>query len=230
MAETLDIVDGFIASRRVHQHVVVNVSKVVRAEKDPAFRAIIEGCDLVSADGQPIVWASHWLGTPLRERVAGVDLMLRLIDRAEERGHRLYLLGANEAVVRAAAARVAREHPGTTIAGWHDGFWAPGDEEALVNEIAATSPDILFVAISSPRKEQFLARWKDVIAAPFVMGVGGSFDVYAGVTRRAPVWMQRTGLEWLFRVAQEPRRMWRRYLADAPRFARLVIRAKLGRA
>jgi N-acetylglucosaminyldiphosphoundecaprenol N-acetyl-beta-D-mannosaminyltransferase len=229
MAETLDTVDRFIATRRVHHHVVLNVAKVVRAETDSELRSIIETCDLVSADGQPIVWASRWLGTPLRERVTGVDLMVRLIERAAVHGHRLYLLGAREAVVRAAAARIVREHPGTTVAGWHDGYWAADREEDLVRDIAACRPDILFVAISSPTKELFLAKWKDVIAAPFVMGVGGSFDVYAGVTRRAPLWMQRTGLEWLFRVAQEPRRMWRRYLSDAPRFARLVIRAKLGR-
>ena len=208
---------------------VINVSKVVQADRDPELRAIIESCDLVSADGQPIVWASRLLGRPLRARVTGVDLMVRLIERASERGHRLYLLGAREPVVRAAAARIVREHPGTTVAGWHNGYWAADREEDLVREIAASRPDILFVAISSPRKEQFLAQWKDVIDAPFVMGVGGSFDVYAGFTRRAPRWMQRIGLEWLFRVAQEPRRMWRRYLSDAPRFARIVIRAKLGR-
>jgi N-acetylglucosaminyldiphosphoundecaprenol N-acetyl-beta-D-mannosaminyltransferase len=229
MAETLDVVDGFISSRRVHHHVVLNVSKVVQAAKDPDLRAIIESCDLVSADGQPIIWASRWLGTPLRARVTGVDLMFRLIERAAEHGHRLYLLGARDAVVQAAVARLVREHPGVPVAGWHDGYWAEDREEDLVREIAASRPDILFVAISSPRKEQFLARWKDEIAAPFVMGVGGSFDVYAGVTRRAPMWMQRTGLEWLFRVVQEPRRMWRRYLGDAPRFARLVIQAKFGR-
>lgn len=230
MEETLDTIDGFIAARGVHHHVVLNVAKVVRAEREPELRSIIEGCDIISADGQPIIWASRWLGSPLRDRVTGIDLMMRLIERASQRGHRLYLLGAREAVVRAAAERIAREHPGTVIAGWHDGYWAPDREAELVRDIAASRPDILFVAISSPRKELFLAKWKDEIAAPFVMGVGGSFDVYAGVTRRAPMWMQRAGLEWLFRVVQEPRRMWRRYLSDAPRFARIVIRAKLGRS
>ncbi len=229
MDETLGVIDQFIATRRVHQHVVVNVAKVVQADRDPGLRAIIEACDLVNVDGQPIIWAARWLGSPLRDRVAGIDLMFRLIERAADRGHRIYLLGARDRVVRGVVARIDLEYPEALVAGWHDGYWSPEDEPELVRRIAETRPDILFVALPSPRKEQFLARWKDLIGAPFVMGVGGSFDVYAGVTRRAPRWMQRAGLEWFFRVAQEPRRMWRRYAGDAPRFARLVIRAKLGR-
>ncbi len=229
MDETLDTVDRMISSGRVHQHVVVNVSKVVQADRDPALRAIIENCDIVNADGQPIVWASRWLGTPLRERVAGVDLMGRLIERAAGRGYRLYLLGGRAAVVAAVADRIGREHPEVAIAGWHDGYWSSEQEPEIVDAIRAVRPDILFVAIPSPFKENFLARWKDHIAAPFVMGVGGSFDVYAGLTRRAPQWVQRAGLEWLYRVWQEPRRMWRRYAGDAPHFARMLLTAKLGR-
>jgi N-acetylglucosaminyldiphosphoundecaprenol N-acetyl-beta-D-mannosaminyltransferase len=229
MAEAVAIIDGFIATREVHQHVVVNVAKVVQAHRDPALRSIIEACDLVTADGQPIVWASRWLGTPLRERVAGIDLMDHLLARADERRYRVYLLGARTDVVRTVAERVQLEHPGVAVVGWHDGYWDPADEASVVTAISEARPDILFVAITSPRKEQFLARWKDVIGAPLVMGVGGSFDVYAGAVRRAPAWVQRMGLEWLYRVWQEPRRMWRRYAGDAPRFAWIVLRARLGR-
>ena len=229
MGEAVEIVDGFIASGTVHQHVVVNVAKVVQASNDPSLKAIIEACDLVTVDGQPIVWTSRWLGSPLRARVAGVDLMQRLIEHASIRGYRIYLLGASESVVREVAHRIATLHPGVAIAGYHHGYWADAREGDLVREIAATHPQILFLAMPSPRKEQFLAAWKETIGAPFVMGVGGSFDVYAGITRRAPKWMQRVGLEWLFRVGQEPRRLWRRYAWDAPRFARLVIRARLQR-
>ena len=229
MAETLDVIDGFIVEGGVHQHVVVNVAKVVQAHADPSLREVIAACDLINVDGQPIVWASRLLGTPLRERVAGVDLMERLIERAAARGHRLYLLGARAEVVSAVAARITADHPGTVVAGWRDGYWAPEDEADVVAAIAATRPDILFVAISSPAKERFLARWKDTIGAPFVMGVGGSFDVYAGKVRRAPPWMRRVGLEWFYRVTQEPGRMWRRYAGDAPRFAWIVLRARLRR-
>ena len=229
MVETLDAIDALVASRTVHQHVVVNVSKVVQAAQDPSLAAVLDACDVVNADGQPILWAARLLGTPLRERVTGVDLMTRLIERAGASGHRLYLLGAREEVVAAVAERIRREQPDVVIAGWRNGYWAPSDEPAVVEAIAATRPDILFVAIGSPTKERFLARWKDHIGAPFVMGVGGSFDVYAGRVQRAPGWMRRVGLEWLFRVIQEPRRMWRRYLGDAPRFAWLVVRELVGR-
>lgn len=229
MAETLDVVDAFIASGTVHQHVVVNVSKVVQASRDPEFRRLVAACDLINVDGQPIVWASRLLGSPLRERVTGVDLMEQLFARASERGYRLYLLGARPEVVAAVAARVARDHPGAIVAGYHDGYWAPEDEPAVAEQIRKARPDLLFVAISSPTKERFLARWKGVIEAPFVMGVGGSFDVYAGGVRRAPTAMRRVGLEWLYRVYQEPGRLWRRYAGDAPRFAWLVVRARLQR-
>lgn len=230
MDETLDVIDGFILEGSVHQHVVVNVSKVVQANRDPSLRQLIAACDLINADGQPIVWAARLLGAPLRERVTGVDLMQRLIERSVTRGYRLYLLGARPEVVAAVAARIAREHPGATVAGWRDGYWSPDEEPAVVSAIAAARPDVLFVAFGSPAKERFLARWKGTIAAPFVMGVGGSFDVYAGRVRRAPTWMRRVGLEWLFRVIQEPQRMWRRYAGDAPRFAWLVLRAKARRS
>jgi N-acetylglucosaminyldiphosphoundecaprenol N-acetyl-beta-D-mannosaminyltransferase len=229
MDETLAAVDALIAEGSVHQHVVVNVAKVVQAHADRSLRAVIAACDIVNVDGQPIVWASRLLGTPLRERVAGVDLMERLIERAGERGHRLYLLGARPEVVGAVAARIAREHPGTVVAGWRDGYWTPDEEATVVAEIAATRPHILFVAFGSPAKERFLARWKETIGAPFVMGVGGSFDVYAGRVRRAPPWMRRVGLEWLFRITQEPGRMWRRYAGDAPKFAWIVLRARFRR-
>jgi N-acetylglucosaminyldiphosphoundecaprenol N-acetyl-beta-D-mannosaminyltransferase len=229
MDETVDRIDQLIASGGIHQHVAINVSKVVQAEHDPSLRAVIETCDVINADGQPIIWAARLLGVPLRERVTGIDLMTRLIERAAERGHRLYLLGARREVVEAVAERIEREHPTAVVAGWRDGYWQADEESSVVASIAEARPDILFVAISSPTKEQFLARWKATIGAPFVMGVGGSFDVYSGVISRAPNWMRRVGLEWLYRVYQEPRRMWRRYLGDAPQFAWLLLRARLGK-
>lgn len=229
MDETLAVIDDFVASRTVHQHVVVNVSKVVQANRDPGFRKVIEDCDLINVDGQPIIWAARLLGVPLRERVTGVDLMERLFERAGERGYRIYLLGARPEVVAAVARRVASEHPGAVVVGHQDGYWAAEHEGLVAERIHAARPDLLFVAISSPTKERFLARWKGMIEAPFVMGVGGSFDVYAGEVRRAPAGMRRFGLEWAYRIYQEPGRLWRRYAGDAPRFAWLVLRARLQR-
>jgi N-acetylglucosaminyldiphosphoundecaprenol N-acetyl-beta-D-mannosaminyltransferase len=229
LAETLDRVDGLIARGGVHQHVAINVSKVVQANRDPDLAAIIAACDIVGVDGQPIIWASRLLGRPLRARVPGVDLMYALIARAEERGHRVYFLGARPHVVDAVVARATREHPGLVVAGHRDGYWPPEEEPAVVAAIAATAPDLLFLAIGSPAKERFLASWKETIGAGFVMGVGGSFDVYAGLVKRAPHWLQRIGLEWAYRVLQEPRRLWLRYARDAPAFAMLVGRELLKR-
>jgi exopolysaccharide biosynthesis WecB/TagA/CpsF family protein len=224
MDETLDVVDELIADGSAHQHVAVNVSKVVQAERDPGIRAIVNACDLISADGQPIVWVSRLLRTPLPERVTGIDLMIRLFERAEQAGYSVYLLGARPHVVAAVVARLRREHPRLRVSGWRDGYWAPHEEEQVAEEIAAARPTILFLGIPSPAKERFLANWKGRMAVPFSMGVGGAFDVYGGFIRRAPAWMQQTSLEWLFRLAQEPGRMWRRYVHDGPLFLWLILR------
>jgi N-acetylglucosaminyldiphosphoundecaprenol N-acetyl-beta-D-mannosaminyltransferase len=230
LEETVSRVNGFIARGGVHQHVVVNVDKIVKADRDPRIRDVVNGCDIVNVDGQPVVWASRLLGKPIKERVTGIDLMIRLFAEADRRGYRLYFLGARGEVVQRVVDEVRSRFPGAEIAGWRDGYFRPDEEEAVADDIARARPDILFVAITSPKKELFLARWKDRIKAPFVMGVGGSFDVFAGLVDRAPRWMQRAGLEWLFRLAQEPRRMWRRYLIEDMRFLWLVVREHRARA
>jgi N-acetylglucosaminyldiphosphoundecaprenol N-acetyl-beta-D-mannosaminyltransferase len=224
MEETVSRVNAFISRGGVHHHVVVNVDKIVKADRDARVRDVVNGCDLVNIDGLPVVWAARLLGVPIKERVAGIDLMMRLVAEADRRGHRLYFLGAREEVVASVVERVRRDYPGATIAGWRNGYFGEAEEAEVAREIARSRPDILFVAMTSPKKELFLARWKESIQAPFVMGVGGSFDVVAGVVRRAPRWMQRAGLEWFFRLAQEPRRMWRRYLIEDTRFLWLVAR------
>jgi len=228
MSETLARIDEFIASRTIHHHVVVNVDKIVKAHRDPQLRTIINECDLVNVDGQPVLWAARFLGKPLRERVAGIDLMQRLIEQAAAKGYRLYFLGAKEEIVSNVVERTQSQFPNATIAGWRNGYWSDTEEPGVAKAIAEARPDILFVAISSPKKEIFLSRWKAEIQAPFVMGVGGSFDVVAGLVRRAPVWMQRCGLEWLFRLLQEPRRMWRRYLVEDMQFFGILLREKFG--
>jgi N-acetylglucosaminyldiphosphoundecaprenol N-acetyl-beta-D-mannosaminyltransferase len=230
MPEAIAAVEVLINAPGVHQHASVNVSKVVQADRDAGLRDYIRGCDLVTADGQPIVWASRLFpGARLRERITGIDLMTGLIERAGAQGYRLYLLGGRATVVRAVVDRITQEHPGAVLAGWRDGYWAPDEEEGVVQTIRQARPDILFVALGSPAKERFIAHWGQDLGARFVMGVGGSFDVYAGVIRRAPRWAQRLGLEWLVRTAQEPRRLLRRYLTDAPKFAAILIRARVRR-
>lgn len=230
MAETLDRIEAMIRSGGAHQHVVVNVDKIVKLDRDPQLRAAILDCDLINADGQPIVWASRLLGRPLKERVTGVDLFAALIARSAERGFRPFLLGARQEVVECVAAILRARHPQLELAGFRNGYWQPDEEAAVVAQVRAARPDVLFVAMGSPKKELFLRRWKDELRVPFVMGVGGTFDVVAGVVQRAPVWMQRCGLEWFYRLLQEPGRMWRRYLVDDMRFFVLCWREwKTGR-
>ena len=229
LAETLDAVEAFIATRRPHQQVSVNVDKVVKASRDARLRDFVNRCDLASADGMPIVWASHVLGTPLKQRVAGVDLFEALVARAALRGWRVYLLGAREEIVVRVRERFQARYPGLVVAGHRNGYWSAAEEPQVVEAIRAAAPDLLFVAIPSPRKEHFLDRWQDHMRVPFAMGVGGSFDVVAGLVRRAPQWMQRSGLEWFFRFAQEPRRMFRRYFIDDMGFFAMLAREALAR-
>ena len=224
MDETLDQVEEFVSTGRPHQHVVVNVDKVVKAAKDPQLRAIINRCDLINVDGMPIVWAARLLGKPLKERVAGVDLFEQLLKRAAQKHWGVYFLGAREEVVSQVAAVVATRYPAIRIAGYQNGYWKPDDEMDVVKSIQSAAPQLLFVAISSPKKEQFLGRYQEQMRVPFAMGVGGTFDVFVGKVQRAPPWMQRFGLEWFYRFLQEPRRMFKRYFIDDAYFFWLLAR------
>jgi N-acetylglucosaminyldiphosphoundecaprenol N-acetyl-beta-D-mannosaminyltransferase len=225
MEETLQTIEGFIHTGKPHQHVVVNVDKLVKASRDPELRQIINDCALINVDGMPVVWASRLLGKPLKERVAGVDLFEALMRRAGDRGWRVFLLGAQEEVVSKVAATYQHKYPRLVLAGYRNGYWKGELEEAqVVEQIRDARPDLLFVAISSPKKEQFLGRWQAEMKIPFAMGVGGTFDVAIGHVRRAPVWMQKSGLEWFFRFLQEPRRMFRRYFIEDMAFVRLFIK------
>lgn len=224
LEETLERVEDFIASGRPHQHVVVNVDKLVKARDDEQLRRIINDCALVNADGMPVVWASRILGKPLKERVAGVDLFEALMKRSAEKGWRVYLLGAREEVVLRVKEIFEGLYPALQIAGHRNGYWKPHEESEVVDKIVLARADILFVAISSPKKEQFLGAYQERMRVPFAMGVGGSFDVASGRLKRAPRWMRRCGLEWFFRFLQEPRRMFRRYFIEDMAFFGMLAR------
>ena len=223
-SETLAEVERLIQARRPMQHCVVNASKTVLMDKDPRLREIVSSCDLVNADGQSLVWASRILGRPVPERVTGIDLFEALLGLAADRGYGVYFLGATDEVLEDAVARARREHAALRICGWHHGYWDAADNNELVARVRAAQPDILFVALPSPRKEYWLAEEMKRLDVPFSMGVGGSFDVYAGRVKRAPLWMQRAGLEWSYRFWQEPLRMWERYLLGNLKFIYLVFK------
>jgi N-acetylglucosaminyldiphosphoundecaprenol N-acetyl-beta-D-mannosaminyltransferase len=161
-------------------------------------------CDMVLADGQAVVWASRVLGSPLPERVAGIDLFTELLAEATRRGYRVYFLGARPDVLARMLDEVSRRFPTLCVAGARDGYYQAGQEAEVAGDICRSRADILFVGMSSPRKEVFLSKWGTATQARVVHGVGGSFDVLAGLTRRAPAWWQDHGLEWLYRARQEP--------------------------
>lgn len=219
-AETVDRSFELADAGGPAQHVVLNAAKVVQMREDDRLRSIVAGCDLVNADGQSVVWASRVLGRRLPERVAGIDLFNAILERAAKTGHRVFFLGATQEVLADMAARLRARHPSLVIAGYRDGYW--DDDDAVVETVRAAHPDFLFLAIPSPRKEYWLNENLDRLGVPFVMGVGGTFDVVAGKVRRAPRWVQRAGCEWLYRLAQEPRRMWRRYLRGNSLFVGLI--------
>lgn len=224
MEETLQTIETFIHSGKPHQHVVVNVDKLVKASRDEELRRIINECALINVDGMPVVWASRLLGKGLKERVAGVDLFEALMKRSAEKGWRVFLLGAREDVVSGVKSLYEEKYSGLTVAGYRNGYWKPEDEAAVVEQIKEARADLLFVAISSPKKEQFLGRHLAEMKVPFAMGVGGTFDVAVGKVKRAPVWMQKAGLEWFYRFLQEPRRMFKRYFVDDMAFFWLLAK------
>lgn len=228
--QALDTVDRVILQRGCLQIGVINAAKVVNMRRNPALRADVLTSDLILADGAAIVWASRLLGQPLPERVAGIDLMMGMFSRGNEKRYRVYFLGASEEVSRKVVEKVGSDYPNLIVAGRHHGYFSETEEPSVIDDIATATPDILLVAMTSPKKEMFLARAMERISVPVSHGVGGSFDVVAGKVRRAPAVWQRLGLEWLYRVLQEPRRLWKRYLVTNTLFIWLVVCELFSRA
>lgn len=227
MEQTLNRIDRSIAEKRMLHHVVVNAAKLVNAQKDPDLKASIVNCDIINADGQAIVWAARLLNQPLPERVAGIDLMENLVKMAAEKNYKIFFLGAKEEVIQRMVAKYRAAYGDKIIAGSRNGYFKKEEEPQIARQIADSKADILFVAITSPKKEIFLDTYKNLIQTPFIMGVGGSFDVVSGLVKRAPLWMQKAGLEWFYRVAQEPGRMWKRYLFGNSEFIYLILKEKM---
>ncbi|AQQ01606.1 glycosyltransferase [Pseudoalteromonas aliena] len=230
MQETVSFIENRIEKKEFLQHVVVNVAKIVNMQKDPTLADSVKACDLINIDGMGVVFGARFLGHDVPERVAGVDLFHELLAMSAKRDFPVFLLGATEEVVSKTVEVVKAQNPDLTIAGYHDGYFFGNkegeDEEAVVTKIRESGAKLLFVAITSPKKENFINKWQDKLGVDFVMGVGGTFDVVAGKVKRAPLWMQKAGLEWLYRVMQEPGRMWKRYLVTNTKFAVLLIKNK----
>lgn len=223
MTEVLDRVEHTIATRGRLNIGVVNAAKIVNMRRDDLLRRSVLDSDAILADGMAVVWAARMLGAPLPERVPGIDLMHGMLRRGSERGYRVYCFGATQEVLDVVAAKMESQYPGVVLAGRRNGYFDADEEPAIVQAIRDSRPDILLVAISPPKKEIFLGRWAKELDVPVTHGVGGAFDVLAGKTRRAPERWQRWGLEWLYRIKEEPRRMWKRYLVTNTLFCGMVL-------
>ena len=227
MQETLIKIEKCIEVNQQIHHSVVNAGKVVLMQDDKNLKESVLEADLINADGQAIVWAASFLGKPLPMRVAGIDLMESLVKKSFEKGYKCFFFGAKENVVSKVVGKYSKLYSKNIIAGYRNGFFNSNEEKDIVEEIIHSKANILFVAMSSPKKEIFLNKFKlQLKDVNFIMGVGGSFDVISGDIKRAPVFMQKIGLEWFYRFLQEPRRMWKRYLIGNIKFIFLVMKNK----
>lgn len=227
MDETVAFIDEKIRERGFHQIATANVDFLIHAIRDRQMQEILCNCDLVIPDGMPIVWAAQMLGTSLKQRVCGVDLVPRLAALSAERGYSIYLLGASEQNAARCAENLKERFPGLRIAGRYSPPVRPLEEmdhEEILRRIERANPDILLVAMGNPKQEKWLAMHRQRLNVPVCIGVGGSVDFMAGAVSRAPRWMQNHGLEWLYRAAQEPQRLAMRYLKDAAGFAMYMPR------
>jgi N-acetylglucosaminyldiphosphoundecaprenol N-acetyl-beta-D-mannosaminyltransferase len=225
MEMALALCDQWIARREQHYVCVTGVHGVMESQRDPALRATLCRSGLTTPDGMPLVWLSKLHGFRHVERVYGPDLMLALCARSVEKGYRHFLYGGDEALVEALAERLRQRYPGIRIVGAFAPPFrplTPDEDRDIVRVINDARPDVVWVGLSTPKQERWMAEHHRRIAAPVMIGVGAAFDFGAGRKKQAPRWMQRNGLEWLFRLFQEPRRLWRRYVLNIPRFIALV--------
>jgi N-acetylglucosaminyldiphosphoundecaprenol N-acetyl-beta-D-mannosaminyltransferase len=229
MSEALERLVALAQRRTPPAYVVTpNVDHLVKLQGDMEFREIYARANLVLADGVPLIWASRLLGKPLRAKVSGSDLFVTFAPIAVERGLRLFFLGGRPGAAERAAEALHARHPGLQVVGTYAppfGFDRdPVEDARAADRVRAAAPDVLFVGLGAPRQEKWIARHLERLAVPLSMGVGVSFEFVSGDVRRAPRWMQRSGLEWSWRLAMEPRRLWRRYLVEDLRFFGLVAR------
>ncbi|MBT2543272.1 WecB/TagA/CpsF family glycosyltransferase [Streptomyces sp. ISL-44] len=208
---------------------MVNAAKLVNMRRDPRLAEAVAGCDLVLADGQAVVWAGRVLGVRLPQRVAGIDLFMRLLAAAEAADISVYLLGARQEILEMMLRQISERFPKLRVAGSRNGYFADSEQESVAGAIADSRAQLLFLGMTSPKKEIFTAGYGDRTGAHVVHGVGGSFDILAGITRRAPVVWQRMGLEWFYRTLQEPRRLGKRYLTTNTAFLLMTVRELIRR-
>ena len=222
--ETLSCVDRYIDSCQPHQLIAINAAKIVIAHQNPEFLNILRQSDLNFVDGKPIMFAARLLGDRFPELISGHFLMESMVARAAKHGYSVYFLGAKPDVTAKVVDVFRNRYSGLNIAGWRNGFWKPEEEHEVVDCVRESGAHILFLALGTPRKEKWINQYKVELQVPVCMGVGGSFDIVAGLLKVEPGWMRASGLAWLFRLIQEPKRLWKRYASTNPKFVKLVLR------
>ena len=226
MSETLNRIDKAIVFNKQIHHCVINAGKVVKIRSDKKLQESVINSDIINADGMSIVWAARLLGHEIKERVAGIDLMDNLVGLAHEKKYKCFFLGAKEQVVKKIVDHYSEKYSNQVIAGYRNGYFENDQEKIIIDQIIKSRANLLFVAMTSPKKEIFLNKYKiELKSVNLIMGVGGSFDVISGKVKRAPLFMQKIGLEWFYRFIQEPRRMWRRYLIGNLIFIIIIFKA-----
>jgi len=227
MPETVAAIEAAVERGQPGAHLGLNAANLVAARDDPAYSDDLAAADLVTADGQSVVWGARLYGHAVPERVTGIDLMGALLNAARRHDWGVYLVGAREDVVDALAERLTQD--GIRIVGWRDGYFGLDAATEVASAVKDSGATLLFVGMPSPAKERFIIGAARPAGVPYSIGVGGSFDVLAGELRRAPGWMQRAGLEWLFRLSQEPGRLFRRYAVTNSRYVALLLGGAFGR-
>lgn len=228
MKETVDAVEQYVLKKHPLYLMGVNADKINQCYEDEKIKKIVNESGIINADGASVVLASKFLGTPVPERVAGIDLMKHLLELSNEKGYSVYFFGAKEDVLQDMLKIFEERYPALNVVGYRNGYFSPEDEKHIQEDIKEKKPDFVFVGITSPKKEYIIQSFMDNGINAVFMGVGGSFDVLSGHIKRAPLWMQNAHLEWLFRVANEPKRLFKRYFVGNVSFIRKVLRAKRG--
>lgn len=222
--ETIALVEQYVITKTPLHLMGVNADKINEVNQNERMKQIVNSCGIINADGASVIMASKYLKKPLPERVAGVDLMQSLVALSESNGYSVYLLGAKQQVVEKTAEVLKARHPNLNLVGIHNGYFKESDWSAISDELKTLKPDFVFVGITSPMKEYLIEFLQEDGNDSVFMGVGGSFDVISGNIPRAPMWMQKANLEWLFRVIQEPKRLFKRYFVGNWTFIKAVLK------
>ena len=226
MKETVDAVEQYVLKKHPLHLMGVNADKINQCHEDEKIKKIVNESGIINADGASVVLASRFLGSPVPERVAGIDLMQNLLELSNKKGYSVYFFGAKEEILQDMLKAFKQRYPDLDVVGYRNGYFSPEDEEKIQEDIKDKKPDFVFVGITSPKKEYIIQSFMDNGINAVFMGVGGSFDVLSGHIKRAPLWMQKLNLEWLFRVANEPKRLFKRYFVGNVTFVKRVLDEK----